>query len=448
MIGARRRWTGRSSTVSGSGASPRCRPSRRWTPARSGAAAPSRSTRPSRPARAASTAGRWPTRRSSSSTRSSSRRPTRGSCPPRSTIAAPTCAAGCGRRCAPVGPGVLLVRRHRDDPAADPGRRRVAGCAHHAGRTAVSVFDAHPGPVLPGRPGDILRRSHGAVLVRTGDAGVWIGHVRRVGGRREAAGRAVLAKPRRRPQLLRDRRCGGRRRWGIGRSATGAAAPVGVLTLRVLQRRHVHRSVRAVGGGAARAAAQDTRVLVLRAAARCSPTASTSRHRGRGQPGDRGLAQHSGDRRRLPRDHRVHRPAGGGVGGRQRRRRRGDAGARRGPGAGPGGRDAQPALPDDGSLRLGVLVLRPSAPDRSRGGARPHPTVPADRRGRGSIDGARRRGGARSAGRLRRPGSSTMPGGWPAAPTTADCSTRSELHAPPTNSASRSMPTAQRSSPR
>ena len=35
---------------------------------------------------------------------------------------------------APVGPGVLLVRPHRDDPPADPGRRRFAGCAHHAGR--------------------------------------------------------------------------------------------------------------------------------------------------------------------------------------------------------------------------------------------------------------------------------------------------------------------------
>jgi putative two-component system protein, hydrogenase maturation factor HypX/HoxX len=49
------------------------------------------------PVRAASTAGRWPMRRSSSSTRSSSGRPIRGSCPPRSTIAAPRCAAGCGR---------------------------------------------------------------------------------------------------------------------------------------------------------------------------------------------------------------------------------------------------------------------------------------------------------------------------------------------------------------
>jgi putative two-component system hydrogenase maturation factor HypX/HoxX len=45
----------------------------------------------------------------------------------------------------------------------------------------VAVFDAHRGTLSPGddgRPGRIVRRRHGAVLVRTGDGAVWIGHLR------------------------------------------------------------------------------------------------------------------------------------------------------------------------------------------------------------------------------------------------------------------------------
>ncbi len=42
----------------------------------------------------------------------------------------------------------------------------------------VWVFDARPGPTLPGLAGTVVLRSHDAVLVRTGDGGVWVGHVR------------------------------------------------------------------------------------------------------------------------------------------------------------------------------------------------------------------------------------------------------------------------------
>ena len=49
---------------------------------------------------------------------------------------------------------------------------------------AVSVFDAHAGPApADGEPGTVIGRRHGAVLVRTGDGTIWVGHARRQPGR-------------------------------------------------------------------------------------------------------------------------------------------------------------------------------------------------------------------------------------------------------------------------
>ncbi|MBV9027003.1 MAG: formyl transferase, partial [Candidatus Eremiobacteraeota bacterium] len=65
-----------------------------------------------------------------------------------------------------------IVRRIR---AADgsPGVRTVLR------GEPVYVYDAHPGtPLSGGGPGTIAARRHGAVLVRTGDSAVWIGHIR------------------------------------------------------------------------------------------------------------------------------------------------------------------------------------------------------------------------------------------------------------------------------
>lgn len=70
------------------------------------------------------------------------------------------------------------------DPTADVLRRIRAADGSPGVRTVladlpVSVFDAHPEPEPPaGEPGSILLRRHGAVLVRTGDGGVWIGHAK------------------------------------------------------------------------------------------------------------------------------------------------------------------------------------------------------------------------------------------------------------------------------
>ncbi|WP_410614872.1 enoyl-CoA hydratase-related protein [Amycolatopsis sp. lyj-109] len=44
----------------------------------------------------------------------------------------------------------------------------------------VAVFDAHRGEAGPGEPGTIPARRQGAVLVRTGDGALWIGHARRL----------------------------------------------------------------------------------------------------------------------------------------------------------------------------------------------------------------------------------------------------------------------------
>jgi putative two-component system protein, hydrogenase maturation factor HypX/HoxX len=66
----------------------------------------------------------------------------------------------------------------------------------------VSVFDAHPGPTGPGRPGTILLRHHDALLVRTGDGGVWIGQVRAHDGVKLPAGIALTGHLDRVPRVM------------------------------------------------------------------------------------------------------------------------------------------------------------------------------------------------------------------------------------------------------
>lgn len=66
---------------------------------------------------------------------------------------------------------VDVVRRVRAADGAPGVRASLSG-------QAVRVFDAHPGPVLDAVPGHVVGRRDEAVLVGTGDATVWIGHVR------------------------------------------------------------------------------------------------------------------------------------------------------------------------------------------------------------------------------------------------------------------------------
>jgi putative two-component system hydrogenase maturation factor HypX/HoxX len=122
--------------------------------------------------------------------------------------------------------------------------------------TAVSVFDAHPGPALPGRPGEILCRCHGAVLVRTGDGSLWIGHVR-------TAGRQSLKLPA--TMALHDR---------LAQVPVGSAGhqeidyrrseAVGVLSFAFYNGAMSTTQCERMAAAVRAAAAQDTRVLVLR----------------------------------------------------------------------------------------------------------------------------------------------------------------------------------------
>ena len=64
-----------------------------------------------------------------------------------------------------------IVRRIRAADGAPGVRTELGGLAVHA-------YDAHPGLARKARPGALLGRRQGAVLVGTGDGAVWLGHLR------------------------------------------------------------------------------------------------------------------------------------------------------------------------------------------------------------------------------------------------------------------------------
>jgi putative two-component system hydrogenase maturation factor HypX/HoxX len=68
-------------------------------------------------------------------------------------------------------PTERIVRRIR---AADG----TPGVRTEVGGLPVFAYDATPGLAQPGRPGQILNRRQGAVLIGTGDGSVWLGHLR------------------------------------------------------------------------------------------------------------------------------------------------------------------------------------------------------------------------------------------------------------------------------
>ncbi|MCA2215671.1 enoyl-CoA hydratase-related protein [Jidongwangia harbinensis] len=78
------------------------------------------------------------------------------------------------RRFAWDAPTGHIVRRIRAADGAPGVRTEVGGLA-------VFAYDAHPAAVR-GRPGALLGRRQGAVLVGTGDGSVWLGHLRAADG--------------------------------------------------------------------------------------------------------------------------------------------------------------------------------------------------------------------------------------------------------------------------
>jgi putative two-component system protein, hydrogenase maturation factor HypX/HoxX len=157
------------------------------------------------------------------------------------------------------------------DPTEDVLRRIRAADGSPGVRTelaglAVSVFDAHRGPAIPGEPGTIALRRQGAVLVRTGDGALWIGHLRRVSA--DDGPRIKLPAA----MVLGDRLAGvpesleplGPPSAGYREISYHRSGPVGVVSFDfyngAMSTGQCHRLATALRA----AAAQDTSVLVLR----------------------------------------------------------------------------------------------------------------------------------------------------------------------------------------
>ena len=194
-------------------------------------------------------------------------------------------------------PTEQIVRRIRAADGA-PGRPHRGRPGWRSSRTTRT-----PGLARGARPGTLLSRRQGAVLVGTGDGSVWLGHLRdgrpdrgrdqaarHHAARRPAARRAALAAAAR-------HRAGGA--VATGRCGTGVPGAVGWLAFDfyngAMSAGHCRRLLAALR----HAAAQDTRVLVLRGG---TDAFSNGIHlnvdRGGRRPGRRGLGEHPGDQRR------------------------------------------------------------------------------------------------------------------------------------------------------
>jgi putative two-component system hydrogenase maturation factor HypX/HoxX len=167
-------------------------------------------------------------------------------------------------------PTMRLPDRHFSwsDPTETILRRIAAADGSPGARTtlagmAVAVFDASRGPALPGEPGRILRRHHDAVLVRTGDATVWVGQLRPEGAVKlpaaMALGQRLADVPDMLLRLAEPADLVGRREISYERHGA-----VGVLTFDFYNGAMSTGQCRRLATAVRHAAEQPTRVLVLR----------------------------------------------------------------------------------------------------------------------------------------------------------------------------------------
>jgi putative two-component system hydrogenase maturation factor HypX/HoxX len=148
-------------------------------------------------------------------------------------------------------PTASIVRRIRAADGAPGIRATING-------TAVSVFDAHPGPTLSGKPGTVLQRSRGAVLVGTGDGSVWIGHlkVRDRGQPKLPATLALAGQLGHVPEVTDP--------VGYQEISYFRTGPVGVLSFDFYNGAMSTGQCERLAAAVRQAAAQDTRVLIIR----------------------------------------------------------------------------------------------------------------------------------------------------------------------------------------
>ncbi|SDG57011.1 hydrogenase maturation protein [Pseudonocardia oroxyli] len=151
-----------------------------------------------------------------------------------------------------------VLRRIRAADGSPGVRTQIAG-------VELSVFDAHRGSATPGAPGSIALRRHGAVLVRTGDGAVWIGHARVPKGIKLPAATVLAGHLDDVPESL-ERPTGpsdGYREISYRR--VGPDGCVGVVRMDLYNGAMSASQGHRVAAALRHAAAQDTRVVVLEA---------------------------------------------------------------------------------------------------------------------------------------------------------------------------------------
>ncbi|WP_090931142.1 enoyl-CoA hydratase-related protein [Nonomuraea jiangxiensis] len=141
-----------------------------------------------------------------------------------------------------------IVRRVRAADGAPGGRARLC-------EVPVRVFDVYAGPQVAGTAGQVVGRREGALLVRTGDGTVWVGHLRveQEGGIKLPA---VMA--------LGERVAGVPERSGYSEITYDRSEAVGVVSFDFYNGAMSTEQCRRLAAALRYAVAQDTRVLVVR----------------------------------------------------------------------------------------------------------------------------------------------------------------------------------------